>query len=87
MKNREFLDICYKYMNRFINSDELINQLSNINKNKLNENEIKEINELIKEIREISNSIPDIEDELVKTEKANAPKKALRSLRGIFYIR
>jgi len=32
MKNKELLNICHKFLNRFINSDELIEELNNIEK-------------------------------------------------------
>lgn len=82
MKNLEVLNICYRYINRFISSNELIELLCNVDKTKLNEEEINQVDNLIKEITEICNSIPNIEDELVLKEKETI-KKIMRSLEEI----
>lgn len=81
MKNLDVLNTCYRYINRFINSDELIEQLNKA-KEKLNGNEKNNVDELIKEIIEISNSIPNEEDELIIREKETI-KKIMRSLEQI----
>ena len=78
----ELLNICYKYINRFINSNELVNQLNGINKDRLTDMERQNIDELIKEIREISNSIPDSEDKLIQKEKETI-KKLIKNLEVI----
>lgn len=51
MKNKELLNICYSFFNRFISADMLIEQLSNINRTDLTKNDIKEIEKLIKDIK------------------------------------
>ena len=71
---KEFLNICYKFFNRFITGGELIEKLSNI-KNK-------EINKIIKEIKNIIQTTPDEEDEYIKKEKQTI-KKLIKRLENI----
>ena len=59
MKNKELLNICYKFFNRFITAEVLIEQLSNMDKTNLSESNIKETNKLIKDIKKIADDIPD----------------------------
>ena len=54
MKNKELLNICYKFFNRFITADVLIEQLLNIDKTNLSNKDIKETNKLIKDIKKIT---------------------------------
>ena len=65
MKNKEFINICYKFLNRFIIVDKLIEQLDNMDKKNLQKKEISNINEIINNIKEISNKYPNVEDEYV----------------------
>ena len=51
MKNKQFLDICYKFINRFIDSDELVKQLSIIDKDNIKKEDITEVNKMIDEIK------------------------------------
>lgn len=67
----ELVNTVYRYMNRFINSDELINLLENIDTNKLNENEIKELNKLISEVKEIINTVNN-EIDTIEEERINS---------------
>ena len=69
MKNKELLNICYKFFNRFINANTLIEQLSNIDKTNLSKEDIEETNKLISEIKTLSDSIPNEEDEYVLRSK------------------
>ena len=71
MINKELLNICYKFFNRFITADILIEQLSNINTTELSKNDINEINKLINEIKIISNNIPNKVDDYVLKKKEN----------------
>lgn len=71
LKNKELLNICYKFFNRFISADILIEQLSNINKANLSENDIEETNKIISDIKEIVNNIPNEIDEYVIKKKEN----------------
>lgn len=69
MKNKELLNICYKFFNRFITADVLIEQLSNIDKTTLSKYDIEEITKLIDEIKKILNNIPNEVDEYVTKKK------------------
>ena len=71
MKNKELLNICYKFLNRFINANVLIEQLSNIDKTNLSKSDIKNTNKLIEEIKKLENDIPNEEDEFVVKKKKN----------------
>ena len=71
MKNKELLNICYKFFNRFITADVLIEQLSNIDKTNLSKHDIEEITKLVDEIKTISNNIPNEVDEYVTKKKEN----------------
>ncbi len=74
MKNKELLNICYKLLNRFITVNKLIEMLENINKDNLQEDEIKELDNLINEIKKISKDIPNEEDEYIIKEKEKIKK-------------
>ncbi len=63
MKNKEMLNICYRFFNEFITSDELVLQLSNLSEDKEN------VNELIKGIKDIISKIPNEEDEYILSKK------------------
>lgn len=69
MKNKELLNICYKFFNRFITSDTLIEQLSNIDKTNLSKNDIDETNKMIKNIKKIANDIPNIDNQVNSLKK------------------
>ena len=61
----DFLNIVYKYVNRFINSDQLLKILKEMDRTSFRDNEIKELEELIiaikKNIKEVPNEIDEIE--------------------------
>ena len=69
MKNKELLNICYKFFNRFITADILIEQLSNIDKTNISKNDIYETKKIISEIKKIANATPNQVDEYVIKEK------------------
>ena len=69
MKNKKLLNICYKFFNRFITADELIKQLMNIDKTKLTNEDIKEINKMIDEIKKIVSNTPNKIDKYVIKKK------------------
>lgn len=69
MKNKELLNICYKFFNRFITADILIEQLSSIDKTNLIEEDIEETNKLIKDIKRIAKNTPNEVDEYVIKKK------------------
>lgn len=69
MKNKELLNICYKFLNRFITTDILIEELENIDKTKLSKKDIEKTMELIDEIKRISHNTPNEIDEYALKEK------------------
>ena len=69
MKNKELLNICYKFFNRFITADVLIEMLNNMDMKNLSNKEKKKINNLIKEISEIEVNTPNEIDEYVINKK------------------
>ena len=69
MKNKEFLNICYKYFNRYIIADELLTELSNIDKSNLTKEEIEEIDKIRNKIKDIMIQIPNTVDEYVTKKK------------------
>lgn len=73
MKNKELLNICHKFLNRFINADELIEELNNIDKKEMSKEEIKKLDKLIMDIKEIITTVPNKVDEYVigKKKKVN----------------
>ena len=69
MKNKELLNICYKFFNRFINANILIEQLLSIDKTNLSKTDVKQMNILIEDIKKLENDIPNEEDEFVVNKK------------------
>lgn len=69
MKNKELLNICYKFFNRFITADILIEQLTNIDKTNLSKNDIEETNKIISDIKKIADNTPNKIDEYVIKKK------------------
>ena len=63
MNNINFLNVCYKYINGFINIDELLDSLSKSKK--------KEIKDLVNEIKNSIKDISNEEDEFVTRRKEN----------------
>ena len=59
----ELLNLMYQYINKFINSDELLTELNKINLSELTKEEEKNINQLILDIKEIKKDIPNEIDE------------------------
>lgn len=69
MKNKELLNICYKFFNRFITADILIEQLTNIDKTNLSKNDIEKTNKIISDIKKIADNTPNEIDEYVIKKK------------------
>ena len=69
MKNKELLNICYKFFNRFITADELIEELVNIDTRNLPKKDIEEQNKLIEEIKTIAKNTSNEMDEYVIQKK------------------
>ena len=69
MKNKELLNICYKFFNRFITADELIEMLDSVNIQKLSKKEQKEFENLHNEIKTIADNTPNKVDDYVINRK------------------
>ena len=59
----QLLNIVYRYVNRFINSEELLLELTNIDKTKLSFADITHISSLLKDVQNIISSTDIIIDE------------------------
>lgn len=62
----DLANIIYKYVNRFINSDDLINLLENIDTSNFTQSEVKNIETLLQNIKDVIHTIP---NEIDKVEK------------------
>ena len=82
IKNKELLNICYKFFNRFLTADSLIEELSNIDKESLKNEDIKETNKLIEEIKKVAINNPNKEDEYVLKKKESI-KRVIEKLEKI----
>lgn len=71
---KEFLNICYKFFNRFITGEDLVEKLDDIDQ--------KEIKEIKQEIKNIIKTTSDEEDEYIKKEKQTI-KKLIKRLENI----
>ena len=60
--NKELLNICYKYFNRFINSNELLDLLKGLSSNE-------DIDEIISNVEHIVEEVPNVKDEYVTKKK------------------
>lgn len=78
----DLVNIIYRYVNRFINSDELIFLLENIDKNKFSNKENKEIAKLIEEVKEIIINVP-IEIDEFEINKMNMRNRILNDLEKV----
>lgn len=71
---KEFLNTCYIYFNRFINSEELIEKLEKIDTKDFSVEDKETFDKLVEELKNIVKEIPNEEDELVKSKKNNIKK-------------
>lgn len=78
----DLVNIIYRYVNRFINSDELMDLLKNIDKTKFSKKEIKEIEKLIEEVKKIIECVP-IEIDQVEIRRITSLNHILESLEKI----
>ena len=60
--NKDLLNTCYKFFNRFITSEELLEQLKGLKKEK-------EVDEIISNVKKIIKEVPNVEDEYVKMKR------------------
>lgn len=78
----ELVNIIYRYINRFINSDELIELLANIDQTKFSKKEQKEIQKLLKDVKQITENIP-IEIDQIELKRRASLNHTLESLEKI----
>ncbi len=81
-KNMDLVNIIYRYLNRFINSDELVEMLKNIDKTQFKQKEIKEIEELIEEVKKITECVP-VKIDQIETRRMTSLNHILESLEKI----
>lgn len=67
----DLVDLMYRYINKFINSDTLINELDKVDLTKYNKTEQKEITKLISEVKRTKETIPNELDEVEKNRLSN----------------
>ena len=65
MKNKELLNVCYKFFNRFITANKLLEELANTDTSNLSKKDIEEQNKLTEEIKTIAKNTPNEMDEYV----------------------
>lgn len=73
--NKELLNVCYKFFNRFINSSELVDSLKELDKQK-------EIDEIIDNVNKIIKEVLNVEDDYVKAKK-NKTKEIIKKLEQV----
>lgn len=78
----DLVNIVYRYVNRFINSEELIDLLENIDKSKFSENEKKEIEKLLEKVKKIIETVP-IEIDQVEIRRLSSLNHILEDLEKI----
>lgn len=69
MDDKKILNICYKFFNRFITADKLLEELENLDTSNLSKRDKVEQNKLIKEIKTIIENTPNEIDEYVIKKK------------------
>ena len=74
MKNKELLNICYKFLNRFITADKLVELISNVDRVNYTDYDNQETNKMLDEIKDIILTVPNTEDEYVKARKESNKK-------------
>lgn len=67
----DLVNLMYRYVNKFINSDELLKGLENIDLSKYSREEIKDIDKLILSVKNIKDSVPNEIDEEEKNRISN----------------
>ncbi len=78
----DLVNIIYSYINRFINSDELIELLTNIDKRKFSKNEQKEIEKLLEDVKKTIKIFP-IEIDQIEIKRMNSLNHILKDLEKI----
>ena len=84
---KEFLNTCYIYFNRFINSEELIEKLEKIDTKDFSVEDKETFDKLVEELKNIVKEIPNEEDELVKSKKNNIKKLKTQKLKEKYKLK
>jgi hypothetical protein len=75
----DLVNLMYRYINKFINSDELLKEFNNIDLSKYPKKEINQINQLISDVQNIINNIPNEIDE-IENDRISKVDHLLKSL-------
>lgn len=78
----DLVNIIYRYVNRFINSNELINLLINIDKKKFSKNENEKIEKLLEDVKKIIENVP-IEMDQIEIKRLASLNRILENLEKI----
>ena len=78
----DLVNIIYRYANRFINSDELVELLAKIDKTKFSTSEVKEIEKLLEEVKKIIKNVP-IETDQIEIKRMTSLNRMLENLEKI----
>lgn len=78
----DLVNIIYRYVNRFISSEELIETLENLDKENFSKEENEEIEKLIKEVKEVVKTVP-IKIDQVEINRLTSINRLLDSLKDI----
>lgn len=78
----DLVNIIYRYVNRFINSEELIELLTNLDKKKFSKKEIVEIEKLINTVKEIIKNVP-VETDQIEIKRLATINHMLESLEKV----
>ncbi len=78
----DLVNIVYRYINRFINSQELVKLLEDIDKTKFSDEEVNEIEMLLEKVKKIIETIP-IENDQVEIRRMASLNRVLEDLEKI----
>ena len=78
----DLVNIIYRYVNRFINSEELIESLTNLDKKKFSKKEIAEIEKLLNTVQEIIKNVP-VETDQIEIKRLAAINHMLEKLEKV----
>ncbi len=76
------VNIIYRYVNRFINCEKLINLLENIDKKVFTKDELEEINKLINEVKEIVKIVPN-EIDVIEVKRLESINRMLEAYKKV----
>lgn len=75
----DLVNIIYRYVNRFINSEELIRLLENIDETKFSESDFKKIKKLLEEVKKVIETVP-IEIDQIEIKRMSSLNNILEKL-------